>query len=114
MMKVFAIYDVKAAAYGMPLFFATRGLALRGLADACSSGKSQLSEHPGDYSLHELAEYDSSSGKFTSYPNPEFVVSVAALVDQIIAARRAPGAAVAAAVEAGKNEIGQQETLISH
>lgn len=112
MMKVFGVYDLKAAAYGQPLFFLTKGIALRAFSDACCNPKSVFAEHPGDYVLHELGTYDEASGKLESLKVPEFVASASSVIDQVISARRNPGVAAADAIEAAKKEIGQVEKLV--
>ena len=74
---VFAVYDMKAAQYGMPMFMTTRGLATRGFVDACGKAESMLNQHPEDYFLYEIGEYDQSSGKLKAHKMPEQLMAAA-------------------------------------
>lgn len=66
-MKVFALYDKATAVYGPPMFFQTAGLALRAVGDEVNrqAQDNNLYNHPADFSLHYLAEYDDVNGTFT-------------------------------------------------
>lgn len=86
MKKAFAVYDIKAAHYGTPMFILNRALAIRGFTDAVLKDDTALSQHPGDYSLQEIGEYDECTGKMTSLVQPQFVISAA----DITAARPRP------------------------
>ena len=63
-MKIYAIRDQKADFY-LPLMEASNDAhAQRLVAQAISSGAGkQLAEHPADYQLYRLAEYDNVSGE---------------------------------------------------
>lgn len=78
MQKVFAVFDVKAAAYSNPVFLPTTGLASRMFVEQSSDPKSPVAMYPGDYSLYELGTYDPCSGKLTALPEPVLVMSGAA------------------------------------
>lgn len=82
MLKVFAVFDVKAAAFGAPQFMATRGLAMRAFAEASADARSPLAQYPADYSLYELGEYDPATGMITSLPQPSMLVSAAAIIQE--------------------------------
>jgi len=84
MKLIFAVYDLKAEAYGNPMFFTARGLAVRGFTDAAKDPQSPLAQHPGDFALHELGTYDASSGEFKSHSVPKFVVSAASAVAEAV------------------------------
>lgn len=81
MIKLFAVYDVKGCAYGTPMFVVTRGIAVRGFADAVAKPETGLNQHPGDYSLYELGEYDPNSGRITSLDQPLFLHSASEFVE---------------------------------
>jgi len=84
MMKAYAVFDAKAAAYGLPMFVPTSGLAIRGFSDACKDKQSPLFQHPSDYSLYELGEYDRNSGLLTPCEKPVFVCSASEFVQKEI------------------------------
>lgn len=82
MMKLFAVRDVKADAFGSPMSIATKGLALRSFGDACVAPNSELCRFPDDYMLYELGEYDPNSGQITSHRLPVFIISASDIVKE--------------------------------
>lgn len=86
-MKVFAVYDAKASQYGNPVFLQTRGVALRVLSDLCAKADSPLYQHPVDYTLFELGDWDCNSGKFKCHPEPVFIFSASDIVNQLMKSR---------------------------
>lgn len=57
-LKVYAIFDAAAKAYGPPMVFHTTGLALREFETICRDPQSQLHKSPGDFSMWEIGQYD--------------------------------------------------------
>lgn len=72
-LKVFSIFDDKAKAFVNPFFMPHNGLALRALSDVVQDKNTNISRHPGDFSLYILAEFDDNSGEFVSLERPEFL-----------------------------------------
>lgn len=68
-LKVFAVFDSKAQAWNTPMFLRSTGEALRSWEDECNRVESMISKHAEDYSLHELGEYDDSTGRFQELPS---------------------------------------------
>lgn len=69
--KIYSVYDSKAEQYMTPIFFQTKGLAVRAFAEAVNDGgKSQISKYPADFVLFELGEFDGDSCSFNLYPAP--------------------------------------------
>jgi hypothetical protein len=62
--KVFVVYDSKAEAYLNPFIVRTRGEALRMWVDIVNDDQGPFKKHPGDYTLFEIAEYDSSTAQY--------------------------------------------------
>lgn len=60
-LKVYAIFDAAAKAYGPPMVFHTNGLALREFEDICKNTQSQLHKSPADFSCWEIGEYDTDT-----------------------------------------------------
>ena len=58
-----AVYDVKAEAYGRPMFVPAVGLAMRAFMDEIKNQESQFCKYPDDFSLFKLGEFDDSSGE---------------------------------------------------
>lgn len=86
-MKLFAVRDVKADAFGAPVSLQTRGLALRGFRDVCARGESDMARYPSDYMLYELGEYEPNTGRLVGHPVPVFVASAVEMIEAIKAER---------------------------
>ena len=68
MTKLFvcAVHDSALQAFGQPIFVPSIGVALRSFTDEVNrvDDKNQLNTHPSDFILHQLAEYDDTTGTF--------------------------------------------------
>jgi len=89
MLKLFAVYDDKAAAFGAVMCLPTNGLALRAFADACADARSPMAQYPMDYKLMELGEYDPNSGSIKGLPLPLLVATASQVLQQLSVARGA-------------------------
>lgn len=83
MMKLFAVRDVKADAFGSPIAAPTRGLALRSFSDACANERSEFCRYPDDYMLYELGDYDPNSGEIRCHKLPSLVATARSVVSTI-------------------------------
>lgn len=97
MVEAFAVFDTKAAAYGMPMFMSNQGLAIRGFSDACADQQSTLYLHPEDYNLYHIGSYDPNTGIMTPLEKHEHICSASAVVALLRPA--APGAPVPSALK---------------
>lgn len=84
MLKVFAVRDVKADAFGNPICVQTKGLAVRAFSDACADPRSPMAQYPEDYMLYEIGKYDPATGLLSGISVPELV----ATASEIIASRK--------------------------
>lgn len=66
-LKVFTIYDEKAAAYNQPFYQKTTGMALRAIEDELKNDNSQLSRHSSDFTLYEIGLWDEDKGVVNMY-----------------------------------------------
>jgi hypothetical protein len=66
----FSVFDSKAEVYGTPIFFATKGLATRAFEDQCNKPDSPIAQHPGDYTLFCIGDFDTDTGMLTPLPTP--------------------------------------------
>lgn len=66
-LKVYTVYDVKAEAFLNPLYFQTRGQAIRAFSDTARDSSSMIGKHPHDYTLFEIGEYDQLKGEVKMY-----------------------------------------------
>lgn len=65
-LKVHAIYDEKSEAYLQPFFVLTNAEAIRIFQGELVSETSLICQHPQDFTLYQLAEYDNNSGEITN------------------------------------------------
>lgn len=75
----YAVFDVKSATYGQPMFFISEGAAIRAFADVADESSSLICKHPEDFSLYEVGSFDDQTGLFTVRQEPLFKVKAAAL-----------------------------------
>ena len=66
MEKIVTVLDSKAEAYLKPLFFKSKGEAIRMFENEVNGNHdTMLSKHPEDFTLYEIGEWDERSGKLT-------------------------------------------------
>lgn len=67
---VCAIRDIKTDLFGMPLCVPALGAAIRSFEDQCKGiiggADSTLRNHPEDFELYKIAEYDDAKGEFVN------------------------------------------------
>lgn len=66
-----SIYDDAVKAFMPPLWYRSRGEAVRSFLDAFAAEKSQFTPHAGDYAMYALGEFDDQSGSFAAFATPE-------------------------------------------
>jgi len=69
--RMYAIYDSKAAAYLQPFFCANNAIAFRNIGRAVKNPQSPFAEFPADFNLFCLAAFDDVSGKLEPFKAPE-------------------------------------------
>lgn len=70
-LHVCAVFDVKAEAFGRPMFVPSVGLAIRAFIDECKNPESQMCKYRQDFSLYEIALFDDERAEFTPVGNPQ-------------------------------------------
>jgi len=75
-LKMFALYDSKAEAFGPPFFLDTIGQAVRALMDIVNDNQSMVSRHPADFVLYEVGDYDSQTAVVNN-KNPHSLIGLA-------------------------------------
>lgn len=63
MKRLVAVYDKAARAFLSPHFVMEIGQATRDFEDATKDEKSVISQHPEDYDLYYIADFDDQSGE---------------------------------------------------
>lgn len=80
--KMFVIYDSKAEAFDVPRCHSTRGVAIRSFVDAAVKADVPWKDHPEDYTLFEVGEYDGNKCKFEIYDTPKSLGLALELMDK--------------------------------
>lgn len=60
--KLYAVHDTLAGLYLPPLVADTDAVVIRDFGDAVRKGNTPISEHPEDYTLEFIGEYDRETG----------------------------------------------------
>lgn len=60
--KIFSVYDSKAEAWTRPMVNDNIGRMLRSFEDLANDKNHPIGQHPEDYSLFEIGEFDDESG----------------------------------------------------
>jgi hypothetical protein len=76
--NIYAIYDLKAEAYGRPFFLEADGLAIRSFAEATLNPQTEISKYPEDFRLFKMGTYDDSNGNIKSMIPKVLVTAVEA------------------------------------
>lgn len=66
--KVCAVMDRAMTAYHKPIFVPARAVARRMFSDIANQADHEIGQHPEDYELHELGEWDEITGEFSAAP----------------------------------------------
>lgn len=62
--EVFSIYDEKADAYLPPFILPNIAMAKRVFGDCINSADHQFGQHPSDYTLFRLGQFDDMAGQY--------------------------------------------------
>jgi hypothetical protein len=62
-LKMYAVYDVKAQMYSHPHFLQSDGVAIRSFSQVCEDENSQFNKYPSDFSLYFIGSFDVESGE---------------------------------------------------
>lgn len=81
-LKLYSVLDVPVGAYSAPHCALTRGQAVRDFIDHSSKPDNSISRHPEDYVLHEIGDFDESTGFITAYMIPEKLGSAASYLSK--------------------------------
>lgn len=61
--KVYAVYDKKMEGFNRPMFLQNNGVAIRSFQDACEQQDSPIRNHPDDFALYLIGEYNDTLGE---------------------------------------------------
>ncbi len=70
-----SVKDRAADAYGRPMFVPSVGVAIRSFSDEVNrkDSENQLFNHPDDFDLYELGEFDDNTGLFVLHEAPKLL-----------------------------------------
>lgn len=70
--KMFSVFDVKAAVYGAPFFMPNAAVAIRTFVDNVNQDhpNNNWFKHPEDFTLYHLGTFDDSLGTVQSLEHP--------------------------------------------
>ena len=69
--KMFTVLDQMAKAHLPPFVMPNEEMAMRTFGDCVNDPKHRFGEHPEDYTLIVLGEWDDNTGRFLQYDIPE-------------------------------------------
>lgn len=69
-MKIFTVYDSKAAAYLLPFYSENQQTAIRSFEGAVNDPDHQFNKFPQDFNLFELGSWNQSTAKFKLHKAP--------------------------------------------
>lgn len=73
LIKIFAIRDAKALAFGQPFFSQTKGTAIRSFQETVNDPNSPFHKYPDDYSLFEIGIFDDEKGTIEALDIPQVI-----------------------------------------
>lgn len=79
-LKAYSVRDTKAEYFNTPFFNKTHGEAERNFTDLVNDKNTSVGQHPTDFDLYYLGEFDTQSGKITGLTAPEHQLHGANLV----------------------------------
>jgi len=74
-LNICTVKDRAADAYGRPMFVPSTGVAIRSFSDEINrnNAENQLYNHPDDFDLYELGQFDDNTGLFTLHEQPKLL-----------------------------------------
>lgn len=79
--KVFSVFDTKAGVYHPPFLTHNRMTAMRLLSNVLTDPAHSFSQHPHDYHLFELGEFEDGNASLDCHP-PEQICVLAELLSK--------------------------------
>lgn len=69
------VKDRAADAFGRPMFVPSTGVAIRSFSDEINRNhaENQLYNHPDDFDLYELGQFDDNTGLFSLHDQPKLL-----------------------------------------
>lgn len=71
--EICAVFDSAINGFGQPIFVRTTAQALRSFKDEINRPGSEMGQHPDDYTLYHIGQYDELVGLVTALKNNEVI-----------------------------------------
>jgi hypothetical protein len=81
--KMYSIYDVKAKFFIPPFPAHNDEDCKRAVMSALQTPQSPYAQHPQDYRLFGIGQFDDNAGQFVPYEQPEFICECTELVASV-------------------------------
>lgn len=72
--QAFSIFDTASGIYSPPFFQITKGLAIRIFSDTAKDKNTSIGQHPNDFTLFYLGEFDDNTGAYSSLETPTPII----------------------------------------
>lgn len=83
--RAFSIFDAKAAAFAQPFYAANNAVAIRMFQQVVNDRDTVISQHPEDFSLFCVGEFNDADGEFSPCPDQSrAIVNGAALAQPVL------------------------------
>jgi hypothetical protein len=63
-LEAYAVFDSAVGAFNAPMFFRSRGEAVRSFQDACANPEAGFRSHADHYSFHYVGQFNSDNAEF--------------------------------------------------
>ncbi|WNK14833.1 MAG: nonstructural protein [Microvirus sp.] len=70
LLKVYSVHDIKVGAYLPPIYFRSKGEAIRAFSAAAMQTDHDFHKYASDYTLFEIGSWDDANAKFESHLTP--------------------------------------------
>lgn len=69
-LRIFSVYDAKAESFLQPVFFDSKGIAIRQFDELCNDPNHQFCKYAADFTLFELGIFNKDKGDFDLHLAP--------------------------------------------
>lgn len=67
--NLYSIFDTASGTYGKTIFAEADGIVMREFQNMCIDAEHPIGQHPEDYSLHRLGNFNNTTGLLTNEEN---------------------------------------------
>jgi hypothetical protein len=80
--KIYAVHDIKADAFGTPIFQANDEICIRSLSAVVCDTETTIGKNPEDFNLYNLGAYNNETGLISTLERPELICSAVSLIQK--------------------------------